>query len=287
MHEVSALLGHNQVAMARRCFASLLACSVEPIRLRLHGDGSWTDDDRAALRASFPGSRFVERAEADERMADELARHPALAAFRRRNPLALKLLDAVSWTDGDRVAFVDSDVLFVRRFRGLFDFPDSRAGAVFMRDSQEAYSARSWHLALHPGRMRLARRVNTGVVLFRKSRYDLDALEWYLSKPAFAFSPGWEEQTGWALLGHRAGCWLYDPGQLGFPPAAGPLDVGARRELVGLHFITPLRGRLADVPPSPLDDAPAQTIRSAPAGRAMPWHLAWIEAGRVLKRLRG
>src|ERR1700724_2016179 len=148
---VSTLLGHAHVEMALRCLGSLLALSAAPLRLRIHDDGSLTGADLERLAAGLGTPSVVSRREADERLADLLDRHPAARAFRLANPLALKLLDvpllAAPAAAGEPLAYCDSDVLFLRRFSGLFELPPG-AGALFMHDPQNAYSVRSWDLLL-------------------------------------------------------------------------------------------------------------------------------------------
>ena len=283
--QVASLLGHAHVEMAVLGLGSLLRSSAEPLALRLHDDGSLTAADCERLGAALGEPAIVPRPAADERVAEVLARRPALAAFRRRNPLALKLVDAVLYAGGE-LAYCDTDVLFFRRFSGLFRLPEG-AGALFMHDRQNAYSVRSWHLLRHR-RLRLARRVNTGIVVFRTAGYDPDLLEWYLARPEFGFAPVWAEQTAWALLGQAAGCRLLDPAQVAIP-VAGEIPAAATAGPVALHFVSPVRALLplyaplAAAPP----DGPPVALRSRPAGRCRAPELAVTELARRLRRRRG
>ncbi len=268
---VSTLLGHAHVEMALACLGSLLRCSADPLRLRVHDDGSLTSEDLDRLAAGLEEPEVVPRREADERVEPTLG--AACRAFRRENPLALKLFDAAVFA-GDDLAFCDSDVLFLRPFSGLF-----AAGPVFMADRQNAYSVRSWHLARHR-RLSLPRRVNTGVFRIGTGLYDPDLLEWYLGHPEFRFAPVWVEQTAWALLAGRGDCRLYEASQIAFPGPGSPADP------VALHFVSPLRGLLA----AALRDArdrrgePAVTIATEEAGRCGILGLALTEARRKLRR---
>ena len=281
---VATLLGHAHVEMALACVGSLLRHSADPLHLRIHEDGSLDEEDRERLARGLGDPEFVPRAEADARVEDLLAGRPALRAFRRENPLALKLIDipflAGMEADGG-LAYCDSDVLFLRPFAGLFRFPGPETGAVFMSDRQNAYSVRSWHLLARP-RLALPCRVNSGVLLFRARCFDPDLLEWYLSRPEFGFAPVWAEQTAWALLGQQAGCRLWDPRLLRLPtPGEPPGDA------VALHFVSPLRHLL----PGFLERAgdrtgePPVPVGTVPARRCRAWDLAWTEARRRLARL--
>jgi hypothetical protein len=283
MRMVSTLLGHAHVEMAVLCLGSLLNFSACPLRLRVHDDGSLTAADLDRLAAGLDGPEVVSRREADARLADLLAAFPAARAFRAANPLALKLLDVQLLAAGDELAYCDSDVLFLRPFRRLFHLPPG-AGALFMFDPRQSYSVRSWHLLAEP-RLRLVGHINTGIIAFRRRLFDLDLVEWFLSRPRYHFTPVWAEQTCWALLGQPFGCHLLDPAEVGIPvPGREP---PARQ--VALHFVSPLRGLLAHfagrcgertVPEEPTE------LRSFPAPRLTAAALAATEIRRRLRRLR-
>ena len=274
---VSTLLGHAHVDMALLCLGSLLACSAEPLRLRIHEDGTLTEEDRERLAAGLGEPGFVPRAEAEERLADLLASRPAVRALRRTNPLGLKLVDAPLLAPGERLLFCDSDVLFFRPFSGLWG---EEGTAVFLRDLQNAYSVRSWQVLQEP-RLRLAGHVNTGIVGFPRAAYDLDLLEWFLSHPGYQRTPVWAEQTAWALLGARTGCQLIDPARVRLPGDRFELS----DDLVALHFVTPRRALLplyAERARDRRGEAPV-ALRMVPAARCRWWHLAASEARRKLR----
>src|SRR5690242_11854773 len=104
---ISTLLGHAHVEMALACLGSLRRYSADPVRLRVHDDGSLTAEDRDRLAAALDEPEFIGRAEADARVEPILARRPSLAAFRGRNPLARKLIDIPAFA-GDELAYCDS-----------------------------------------------------------------------------------------------------------------------------------------------------------------------------------
>lgn len=297
--------------MALTCLGSLLRHAADPLELRIHDDGTLTAGDRERLTARLarPASQaplarlapqrppeIIARAEADELVAPLLVRYPAARAFRAANSLGLKLLDVPLLCGGDdELAYCDSDVLFLRPFSGLFDLPPG-FDALFMRDPQNAYSVRSWHLFAEP-RLRLAAHVNSGVIAFRTRFFDPGLLDWFLSRPQYRFAPVWVEQTCWALLAQPAGCRLLDPGAVSIPVAGKRL---AERQ-VALHFVNPVRelfehytratggATLAERPsggaPPPVPRQPV-VIRSFPARRLRAHVLAATEFRRRLSRLR-
>src|ERR1700674_1412662 len=283
---VSTLLGHAHVDMALLCLGSLLGFSADRLRLRVHDDGSLTAADLERLAAGLRDPEVVPRREADERLADHLAGRPATRALRAANPLALKLVDVPLLAAAGELAYCDSDVLFLRPFARLFHLPPT-AGALFMCDPQNAYSVRSWHL-LRERRLRLAARVNTGIVGFRTGCYDLDLVEWFLARPEYRFAPVWVEQTGWALLAPPAGCLLLDPGAVGIPvPGREPPE-----RQVALHFVSPMRGLLEGVARRAAERTlggearEAVEVQRSPARRLTAAALAVTELRRRLRRLR-
>lgn len=284
---VSTLLGHAHVEMAVLCLGSLLGFSAAPLRLRIHDDGSLSAADLERLAAGLGDSEVVPRREADERLAELLAAHPAARAFRAADPLALKLLDFVLLSDGAEIAYCDSDVLFLRPFCGLFHLP-AEAGTVLMSDPRQSYSVRSWHLLFEP-RLRMPAHVNTGLIAFRKSCFDLDLVEWFLSRAPYRYTPWWVEQTCWALLAQPGGCRLLDPEAVSiFVPGREP---SARQ--VALHFVNPVRGLLEGFagsgawrPPGSGTDREPVEVHSFPAPRLRAPDLAATEIRRRLRRLR-
>jgi len=282
MPTVTTLLGHAQVEMALVCLGSLLRFSAEPLALRLHDDGTLRPEDLERLEGGLGRFEVVSRVEADEAAAGVVARRPALAAFRRENPLALKLIDAVLLA-GEELAFCDTDVLFLRPFSGLFRLPPG-AGALFMSDRQNAYSVRSWHL-LTRRRLALPRRANSGIVVYRTAAWDPGLLEWYLARPEHRFAPVWVEQTGWGLLGWQAGCRLVDPVQVAIPePGRPPRE--ETEETVALHFVSPVRSLLPGyVSRLPETAGVPVEINTRPARRCRALDLALDEARRIARRV--
>jgi hypothetical protein len=240
---VRTLIGHQQVDVGLVCLGSLLRFSSELISLLIHDDGTLNKADCERLIAALPGSAIVSRPDADAIVQPLLTRYPRCRSYRERHPLALKLLD-MALLEPDELAYCDSDVFFLKPHTGLFAWPNAQTGAMFMQDIQDAYSLRPWHV--HPiGQIRMPRRTNSGLIFFRRSAYDLDFIEWLLGQPklegVFAKRAHWIEQTCWAALGWRAGCYLWSAGQF---VIATQSMTGVSDETVGIHFVAAARGKL-------------------------------------------
>jgi hypothetical protein len=263
---VRTLLCHRDVDLAVDCLGSLLACCADPIALAIHEDGSLTAEDRARLAVELPGARIVDRRVSDEMMRERLARHAAAQAFRAGSVWGLKLLDVALLEPGD-CYYVDGDVRFFRRFRGLFCREALAGGAVFLRDTVwAAYSVRPWHLLDRRG-LRVCEAINTGLTLIDRACFDLDFVDWFLHQPDWRVIPAWTEPTCWAALALRSQARAVHPDDVTnlYPSArVTPATVGA-------HFLSAYRsGFAAEFARTPVTDGEAARVRQAQLGALGP-----------------
>jgi hypothetical protein len=240
------------------CLQSLVTFCEEPVELVIHDDGSLSQASADLLATAFPGSILVPRRSADAEMADALAHFPCMAKARIELPHVLKLCDVTLTRRESAIArYVDTDVLFRRRFRGLFS--DKSASGAFMMDSRNSFGAHPadfWPL----GPLRLARRLNSGLFWIRRDRIDLERMEYLFKR----WGPlrirkyhGWFEQTVWADQAWRARCSMFDPAQLRTATLAADRS---QSKLIGVHFVTPTRTILK----AAIQAAPSASIETAP-----------------------
>jgi len=286
---VTSLLGSAQVETALVCLATLLRYAAFPLRFRLLDDGTLTAEDRDRLSGALGAPEIIVRADADSRLAAYLSRWPATRIFREANPLALKLVDAAVFAGDRDLLFVDTDVLFLRPFSGLVPEPSDRpagggAPALFMADSQSAYSVRSWQV-LRDRRLRLPARVNTGIMVVRPGVFDPELVEWFLARTEYHRTPVWAEQTCWALLAVRAGAELLDPRRVVVPRPGVALD----GDVVAAHFVRSVRHRLgktAAAAPDRTGEEPV-ILGRVPARPATAFTLLADELRRRSERILG
>ncbi len=281
---VRSLVCHAAVEMALRAFQSFVRCADRPIQFILHDDGSLREADVERLQTTLPGVTIVLRSQADAFVDPMLARFPISRAFRQRNPLALKMLDIPMLADGGEMACCDTDVLAFRPFCGLFDWPDAETTGVFMRDTQNAYALRPWHLLGRAG-VALPSRVNTGLMLFRTSQHDLEFIEWFLGRQFSVYDriPGWVEQTCWAALAHRGRCRLWDASQVRVVSDEGCL---ADPALVIGHFTSSVR-RLWVLAETPIGELGSRvTVGTVPVEPLSATALGAEQIRRAAKRGR-
>lgn len=276
MIEVRTLICHRDVPMGLRCLASLLRYSDTPIRLVVHNDGSLDARDIAQLLEGLPGSVLVSRSESDDRMADVLRHHPVSGRFRHQHPLGLKLFDTTLMTAAPVVQYCDADVMFFRPHHGLFALQG--ADALFMTDTHDAYSFRSWEMWRWG--LRVIDRSNTGLMAFRTACFDLDRAEWVLRRPVRPQFRHFIEQTAWAVLAAPLHVRHFDPTHVRIVAA----EVRRPPTLVAGHYIGPFRHLIQELTAQDFAAAsdPPVSVSSHPARAIGPVQYGVREARRLV-----
>ena len=274
---VSTLIGHRDLNTGLLCLGSMAKRSAEPISFRIHDDGTLSSEDREQLRARIPVSGFVDRPEADSRMEVELHRHPACLAYRSRWIYGLKLFDVPLFGNEADVAYCDSDIFFLRPFCDLFKWPDANCGCLFMQDWQDAYSLRPWHLS---ERLPMPAKLNSGLFFLRRHRYDLDFIEWLLSRNYGVFQRlfCWLEQTAWAALAWKIHGRFWSEHQIRTIQS----DACLNDKLVAGHFTFSVRGLLLQ--PRDHPNRPVEAVLTEPMKRLRTTQLLHQQSIRLLRR---
>ena len=199
--------------------------------------------------------------------------------------MGLKLCDSLYYNTDPIYAYSDADILFFKPFDNLFSLPDAATNALFMHDAWDnCYSFRSWHLMMSP-QVKLPLRVNAGLTCLRKTAYDPDYMEWFLSNPRHMGNRhnGLPEQTAWAALGLRVGCRKWNPAQVTVMLPDTPVQ-----DLVVGHFTFFTRHLLngyAEQAAMTRAQQPVTKITTVPPGRCTPATLFYTESKRIGSRI--
>lgn len=245
---VHTMMGHKHVELASKCLASLVKFSQDSVHVVVHEDGSVTPEDQAAFAEMVPSSSFVLKKDADAPMNEFLSKYPACRKLRDNLVFGLKIFDIQVLENDDNLAYTDCDILFLKPFRGLFEMPpDPKAGGIFMRDPVQAYCLRSIQYLATP-KLKLADRLNGGLLYFRRSAFDWDLVEWFLTHNEFNVHPYWKEQTAWSVLAAATNSWMWDEKQVRVVTSGDDFD----NDLVVAHFVSNYRHLLEQAP----SDAP-------------------------------
>jgi len=188
---------------------SFYRCSEKPYRLVIHEDGSLTGKEWAQLKKHFPDASFVERKEADVKVAKALQDFPKALHFRQTNALSLKIMDFPLYLQSERLILLDSDVLFYRRPAVLMDRIEDGSYKLntVNRDVEGALTVDAKTVEKLYG-FRLLECYNSGLGLIHKGSLRYDWMEEFLGIPGI-IGHWWRiEQTLFALCSCRYGAEL-------------------------------------------------------------------------------
>lgn len=230
--EVHQLLGHRHVGMGLWSMKSLVKSAAAGLGVVVHDDGSLTSEDMALMRQHLPEIQIITRADADLRMRDALANHPACTSFRFGNVpvtnhrgqsynmfiMSLILFDMNLLTECDKIIILDADVLFFRRPDIIADWALDKSDTRSLY-SVEAYKPQRQSDGTLSFGAKVARTLNSGLLCLIKSKlYHLDHIEeWVASNPDLMYtSPVFEQLCYSYLIKRRDDTVELDPAKYGF-----------------------------------------------------------------------
>jgi len=196
--------------------------------MRVFDDGTLLLDDQKRIANLDERIEIISREEREDRALSKLKSFPLATAFRQQHPLALKLLDLPLLSD-DPLVFIDSDILIVRRFsmEEIKSLP-----AFLLREDDQGYSAQLLRIKA------LGKRIpdggNTGFFKLPIDRYNLNYIEYFLSRSDLVQIPSMVEQTLLSILLASGSCYQINHKQ--FPCSKYCLEFSPE-ETVALHFM--------------------------------------------------
>jgi hypothetical protein len=158
------------------------------------------------LKKHFPGSRLIDRTQADQEVERALAAFPRCLQFRRSNHLAPKLFDFAFYLTAPRFLLLDSDILFFAPPSELLRrIEDSGYGLNSVNsDVASAYTVEPADVKMLSG-LEMPERFNSGLGLIHKASMRFDWIEEFLALPGIEGHFWRIEQTIYALCSARFG----------------------------------------------------------------------------------
>lgn len=148
-----------------------------------HDDGSLDDDLEKRLYQSLPGSKIIRRKTADKILKKDLSEYPAMLEFRRKQVLALKLIDIPFFSEYERIGYIDADILFFQ-YPAAFSrqLNDSADLNIFNKDISNAYITDRVLIEEKSG-VKLPKRINSGLWVMNRKVFDFGMIESWLKNP--------------------------------------------------------------------------------------------------------
>jgi hypothetical protein len=279
--KVHTMAGHKHIALAAQCLESMVRYSAEPMHVVVHEDGSVTDEDKEQFFKSVPNASFVMKKDADGPMNEFLAKYPACRKLRDNLVFGLKIFDIQVLDSHENLAYTDCDILFLKPYTELFKMPpDPTSGGVFMYDPIQAYCMTPTQFRKTKG-LKLADRVNGGLLYFRRSAFDWDLVEWFLTHDEFVIHPYWKEQTAWSVLAAATKCWMWNESQVRVIMSEEDFK---DEKLVAAHFVSSFRHLMDKAPMGSVTELAPVPIRSHPGGYCTYAKFVSGELGLSLRR---
>lgn len=199
--EVHFLTGRKFWYQTAYCAVSLGQHVEGPVVPVVYDDGSLDSEREQALRAIFPQTRVIPRAEIEARLDQVLPErtYPSLRARRLVYPHLRKLTDVHAGGSGWKLV-LDSDMLFFRRPEFLLRWLASPQRPCYMLDVDNAYGYPIPLMQELTGAP-IADRVNVGVCGLASDKIDWDRLEFWCRSLLERVGPHYyQEQALTAML---------------------------------------------------------------------------------------
>lgn len=192
---VRSLTCKRDVDMAVVCYKSFVDCYNQNIKLIIHSDGSLTSDDISKLYNSLENVEIIDRKDTEEEVREVLSKYPNCLNFRNVHPLSTKILD-IPIIEKKCIRFIDCDILFIKKFDDLFS---DDCSSRFCLEDDTGYSGRLIDM-MKASKNKIPKRCNAGIIQMDKTKFDLEYIEWFLSKKHLCNFPGMLDQTLYAIL---------------------------------------------------------------------------------------
>lgn len=211
------LLSSHALPYAKLCIRTMLANSVEPIRLRLVADNAEEKAILAAETAEFtmPGKSTIEviaKDEVSDRLATRFAGKAGLRALHEGHPCWRKITDPLVLSEpDDEIIVADPDLLFPNRY--MFEATPAE-GVMLMRQGPNCLFPPPAVRATFDLGVRLANHVDIGVAQLRAGAVDIDWLDWLASGLELKANRPFMhiEAIVWSAMAMRFGGRHLDPG---------------------------------------------------------------------------
>ena len=203
---VQSLIGEPITFLSELLKIALGLCQ-DRIDLQLQTDGPLTQQDNDYIHSELSGTKITitDSSENTRRVLDYLEGRPNCQKFRKDSIWGIEFFDPIFAFPEDPVSFyLDADILFLRKFSGLFDRNQVKGGAIFLKDTQwDAYCFRPWQMLAGKKRPQVVEGITTGLVFWDKASIDWDYLEWFLGEHRLHGIPEWIMPTAQAGLANR------------------------------------------------------------------------------------
>ncbi len=178
---IHSLLCHTDVEMGICTYKVFNYVAGENFHFIIHDDGTLTNHDIAYIQKHIR-ARIYTRKESDLITQNSLQSFPNILKYRQTHFLALKLIDVKLFSSGERIAYLDPDILFFNRpdFYIQTFISQRKSHNFFNKDLESAYIDTPENIIKHLGTLPYPD-VNAGLWVFNSDDISLEKIEIWLS----------------------------------------------------------------------------------------------------------
>ncbi|MBC8046662.1 MAG: hypothetical protein H7Y00_07690 [Fimbriimonadaceae bacterium] len=182
---IHCLLCSRDVQMAVCTFLAFYKLSNIKFMITFHDDGSLNDEDEKYI-LKYINARVIRRNESNHETQKALKSFPAIMEYRNQQVMALKLIDVKLFSHGNRIAYIDSDILFFKNPVFFINTLQQQMVTTnyFNKDLYNAYVEEPAKIFDHTG-VRPYDKVNAGLWVMNAQDIDLNQIESWLQTNFF------------------------------------------------------------------------------------------------------
>ncbi|WP_374166796.1 hypothetical protein [Arcticibacter sp. MXS-1] len=252
--DVYTLLCERDMGMALVTLPRVIGFLGQDQRLIVMDDGSLTEKSASIVKSLSDKVEVIGRKEREDMILSEISGFPHCMKFREEYAPAFKLIDIpilAGKEERTRFCYTDSDIIYLRNCEDYF----RRDVNTYLRTDGIKISVKLSKV-FFKYKWSIPYKFNSGYFSYDCSGYDLDLIEYFVSRPDVRNVPWVIEQTGWGLVFGASGP-FYSPNEDQF--VCREQFEGPKPDTLAIHLIANLKGKVDEWANTPQQQEAAAT----------------------------
>lgn len=194
---VYTLLCERDMQMAKITLPRMLFFCKKKQKIRVVDDGTLSEYSINWLESLSDNIKVIRKSMRDELVLDTINKFPGCMKFRNEYPPSFKIIDIpiLAKLESPRFTYSDSDIIYIRNSSKYFELNcDS-----FIRTDAIKLSVKL-STAFFKYKWKIPFKFNSGFFCYDTNNFDLDIIDYFVSRPDVRNMPWVIEQTAWAIL---------------------------------------------------------------------------------------
>ena len=194
---VYTLLCERDMEMARVTLPRMIYFCKKNQKIRIVDDGSLTESSIHYLEALSSNVKVITKATREEQILSVIRNYPNCIKFRNEYPPAFKIIDIpiLAASESQRFTYTDSDIIYLRNASQYFDLHTD----TFLRTDAIKLSVKLKDV-FFKYKWKIPYKFNSGFFCYDTKNFDLDLIDYFVSRSDVRNMPWVIEQTAWAII---------------------------------------------------------------------------------------